>query len=1129
MAFVKRSTTAVFCMALLIAVCVAAPSIAAEAENLVVDGSFEDSIPPNQFGHVFKHWAGWKYEGECTFRVGRVAHGGKTSCLLFGVSQPKIRIAQTIKAVAPGRYRVTAFLRGLELGEGVWHNNTEFGFDGKYVALKKNGTFGWTPLNFVADVKEKKDITISFGLWVPGHFWIDDVSMTRVGDDVPLTDAPVLGAEEKPIAPPGELGAGQVRCADCGFKNMPEWGTCYACGEKLPARSTAAAAVVPVKLLASFEDKNPFAAGTLVTEHATDGTKALRLDKGFASWAGAQDWSGYDYLKADLYTDSDKPLTLEIEMRDKLTDGYWTRVNFGTVVAPGKSTLLIPLAQLYVGEKARPGRNLMLSGITHFVLNIGDNPAAPLFIDNIRLESDTETPKMFFDGLHAFDFGPATSPVMPGFTRIDPSVVYSKGRGYGLKDAQVWRAFDALQPDPLYQDYLCIEKGGLAVDLPNGRYHVFVNIDNPSGFWGEYQTYQTRSILAQGKPVVEESMTFDSLKKKYFRFWDTEDTADENTFDKYQRAYYQEKEFDVDVANGQLMLDFRGENVACSVSAVILYPAEKAEQGKKFLDAIVQKRRFFFDNYFHRILHKPTGEPLAPTADMRRGYAVFVRDIMEDIYDNDTPKSAEIGLPVTGFGFAGQDEPLTVGLCPVTDLGKVTIAVSDLTGPGTIPSARIDTGYVSYRITRVASDGAVYTITPRMVIPRATVDVKKGVTRRFWLTVRAPEDAKPGVYRGQITLTPERGPAAQVPVEYRVYPGTLDAADIPVGPFGHEINIPWNASDPAAKAWNETMAERSLRKLRDCGFTTFTGMPTMQYLGFKQGKPQFDFSVADRQMQMARRCGFTMPVVSYAGFGGLNLHFKDDAAMKAAGFSDYSQFIKTVFTAIQEHADAANWLPVYWTIGDEPVGDDVRRAAENAEAYRAAFPKGPPFFSGATSTSSSKPDDPHLRFAKAMHIPALNDHSEESIRAIEQSGTSWGNYNGGNRWTYGVYMYKAAKQFGMKFRITWHWNVVAGDPYYALDCREDDYTWCNANADGELISSVMFERDMRGGLNDYRYMITLARLAKEKNDAPAQALIADRLAAFKLGQHEHDALFPMSDWRDFRQKMADAIARLRER
>ena len=55
-------------------------------------------------------------------------------------------------------------------------------------------------------------------------------------------------------------------------------------------------------------------------------------------------------------------------------------------------------------------------------------------------------------------------------------------------------------------------------------------------------------------------------------------------------------------------------------------------------------------------------------------------------------------------------------------------------------------------------------------------------------------------------------------------------------------------------------------------------------------------------------------------------------------------------------------------------------------------------------------------------------------------------------------MYKAAKQFGMKFRVSWHWNVVAGDPYYALDCREDDYAWCNMSPAGDLIPSVEFEQ-----------------------------------------------------------------------
>ena len=90
---------------------------------------------------------------------------------------------------------------------------------------------------------------------------------------------------------------------------------------------------------------------------------------------------------------------------------YWTRVNYGTLFPPGKSTLVLPLAQLYVGEKARPGRNLMLGGITRLVLSIGDKPHGPVYLDNIRLERDTETAGVLFDGLYAFDLGPSTGPL----------------------------------------------------------------------------------------------------------------------------------------------------------------------------------------------------------------------------------------------------------------------------------------------------------------------------------------------------------------------------------------------------------------------------------------------------------------------------------------------------------------------------------------------------------------------------------------------------------------------------------------------------------------------------------------------------------------------------------------------
>ncbi len=326
------------------------------------------------------------------------------------------------------------------------------------------------------------------------------------------------------------------------------------------------------------------------------------------------------------------------------------------------------------------------------------------------------------------------------------------------------------------------------------------------------------------------------------------------------------------------------------------------------------------------------------------------------------------------------------------------------------------------------------------------------------------------------------------------------------------------------------MARKSLAALRDAGFTLFSGVPTIPYRGFRDGIPQLDFSAADAQMALAREYGFQAVVAYGAGLSGLNAYARDTAAMEAAGFTDYAAFLRAVFGAVQKHADQEGWLPVYYNLCDEPIGEALVRSAENAEEYRKAFPEGPPFFTGASSYQGRDPDDPHFRLARALHIANWNLHSQESVELLRSQGGAWAFYNGGNRWTYGEYLYKAVTEFGLRFRIAWHWNVAAGDPYYALDCREDDYAWCNATPDGRLVPSLEFER-IREGLDDYRRLVTLARLARERPGTPAaqaaDTFLASRMAAFRLGQRDHDAVHDSGDWDRFRKTVGEAIEALR--
>ncbi|MCC6444578.1 MAG: hypothetical protein IT210_14120 [Armatimonadetes bacterium] len=1128
--------------ALLLALLLAGGAAVQAADNLLPDPSIEQARPKTQFGIPYAQWGGWIFEGACEFRNGKVSRTGSASAEIVGGQSGKIRLYTPAVTVEPGRYRFSCYIRGLDIGPGAWGTCEDVNFvDEQHHPVKKMGTFGWTRLEIVKDVPARQEIVARMGLWGPGRLWVDDAEIVRVPADTPLTDGPALGEEEKPIAPPEPLdNARAVRCPDCGYRNLAVWQKCYACGESLTAQAQTAGGP-DVRTLHSFEEGGiqPFAAdapenASITGEYATDGKSSLRLKKGYVSWDGPQDWTGYDFFKADAFNSTGKPVQLYFEVQDKTTTDYWTRVNYTTVIPPGKSVLIIP-TDLYVGEKSRPGRPLDLANIKRVVLSIGENKGGAVDFDRLRLERDLSD-SVKVPGLMAFSFGPGTSRPLRGFTQVTPATQYSPGRGYGLKDAQIFRAYDALQPDPLYQTGIIIQNGGFAIDLPDGKYHVFVNLDSPSGFWGEYQVYRERVVKANGVEVAHDRMDLPAFLKKYYRFADVEDSPEENTFDKYQKIYFQEKEFDVEVKGGRLFLEFIGEAWANYVSALVVYPAEQAEAGRKYLENLSQRRRFYFDNYFKRIL--PDGmrdakgaiPPFKPTAgEQSRGYVLFARDWMDDVPVNAAPRREEVTRKLAIFASAGQKEPVVFSIHTLKNLGPVRVSATGLVSPsGRIPASAIQAGVVSHRLSRVTMEGTVYTISPRLIMPRSGASLRKGVSTTFWLTLNAPDRVKPGVYRGRLLLAFADGKKDAIELTARLFAEKLDELDIPAGPWGSAMPLPWYEEDTGG--FNRQIYRKSLAQMRSYGCTTFSGIPTLRIRGWQNGRPDIDFTQADQEMADARAAGFKQIVVNYnGGILGFNNYFIDEAAMQSAGFAKYTDFLRAALTEVDAHARSAGWLPVAYNLCDEPLKEDVPRAAANAQAWREAAPLAL-YTTGATSMENPRPDDPHLPLARALKIANLNLHDDKAIRLIHKAGSDWAFYNGGNRWTFGTYMYKCAKDYNMKFRISWHWNACAGDPYYALDCREDDYAWCVTNARMEMIPSIHFERDIRAGIQDYRYMLTLSRLLAKRPNHPAASaarkLLKDKLASFKLGERDHDAKWPMKEYHIYRLSLAQAIEKL---
>ena len=306
------------------------------------------------------------------------------------------------------------------------------------------------------------------------------------------------------------------------------------------------------------------------------------------------------------------------------------------------------------------------------------------------------------------------------------------------------------------------------------------------------------------------------------------------TFDKYQKAYYREKTFDVDVSDGQLNLEFQGENWACCVSAVVIFPVEQAAKGEAFLKTRGSRRRFYFDNYFKRVLPAPTGDPLRPTEDDGAGASWFFSGTRCRTCPTTTHRrGGKWSIGSAGEAFAGEYEPMTVALVPLDDLGRVDVSVSDLVGPaGTIPATAIDVGHVSYRISRVTAEGTVYTITPRLIMPGGTVDMPQGVIEAVLDDGPDTRGCQARCLQGDDDDPSRDGRNRRdIPIEFRVRSGTLDPVDIPAGPFGYTIGIPWYGDDPRPHDFNQQMVQKSLQKMRDYGFTACSGLPSIAYQG----------------------------------------------------------------------------------------------------------------------------------------------------------------------------------------------------------------------------------------------------------------------------------------------------------
>ncbi len=337
-----------------------------------------------------------------------------------------------------------------------------------------------------------------------------------------------------------------------------------------------------------------------------------------------------------------------------------------------------------------------------------------------------------------------------------------------------------------------------------------------------------------------------------------------------------------------------------------------------------------------------TAQPkhVATEAEKARGFVLSAAAPFETILPDAPALEAQKLDRLELTACAGEFEPATFVLHALREVA-VELRPGDLASDGgrRIAAASLDLRFVhvwrqrkpegpgEYLVPELLlkrDPGELKGIISQPLTPEAHTRVPAGTARQFWVTVRVPENARPGVYAGRLSLIVE-GAAHEVPCRLRVLPLRL-----PPDPFVHGIyfhgssmGLGWYGEKTMSREAFLTRAREQLADLRAHGINaTETYAPVA--ITTKGDGYLFDLANLRQAMKLHQEAGLTRWIVASLGYSALDgqqLHPR-------LGPAFYRAFTALV-AAVEKLRREENLPPLLHYGVDEPM----RKTAEEAMKY----------------------------------------------------------------------------------------------------------------------------------------------------------------------------------------------------
>jgi len=489
----------------------------------------------------------------------------------------------------------------------------------------------------------------------------------------------------------------------------------------------------------------------------------------------------------------------------------FARRSFPFTLKPGANTVSVSTEEIASAV-------YRMTQATHLIaFSVEDAADTVLVFDSLRLERETIGPNMK-QYAKCFDFGPSDM-LRPGFTAVDSKTGYDSRRGYGWLEPNLQDEKDKLSTikssgaeplDDLLRDGVQDLTSPFLVDCPAGKYRVhMVGGYHWGGIYHLMPVDYDFAVKAEGKVKVIHLRASDQMERvrEFYGHDQTGYEFDEDIWEKFGGPIYGPVVFDVEVADGQLTLEFQtspqlGKGL---LNFMVVYPVEQAGRVEPEL------KRLWYDvvRRYNRVSWRPLEPALAVelkkpdlheeyldpnrrlekiaalaarTEHAGRDFLVFARDHFEAVYPDTVPAAEEETTRIEGAGTPGEIVPLSFDVFALQELKALRVEVEPFQGPRgrEILAEDIDLNFVRYSRRMLAQQSKgdwQYMVVPWYLVGCRTVDLDRYMSGRFWINLRLSSDIVPGEYTGVIRIASSTSREVVLKAKLDVFPFRLRNPD----------------------------------------------------------------------------------------------------------------------------------------------------------------------------------------------------------------------------------------------------------------------------------------------------------------------------------------------------------------